>query len=199
MRRQADLDTSNTTLFVGNLSAAATDSELVQLFHPYGAIAHAHVPPGKGCGFVQFVERSSAETALQALQSMPLHGTSLRLSWGRSANRFARAPSQRLGTYPQTPAMHDHGAPAHPMLASVQRGAHGAIAGGRGGGAYRAQHGAPHGAAGQLPKPGAISPLAGGPTQTPAQAERADQHAQSGRPSTAAQSAGRQVRAAWLA
>lgn len=43
------------------------------------------VPPGKGCGFVQFVSRQEAETAILRMDGWPVHGKSrLRVTWGRS-------------------------------------------------------------------------------------------------------------------
>lgn len=37
------------------------------MFAAYGDIVYVKIPPGKGCGFVQFVSRSSAEAAMAAM------------------------------------------------------------------------------------------------------------------------------------
>ena len=43
------------------------------------------MPQGKGCGFVQFVSRQEAETAILRMDGWPVHGKSrLRVTWGRS-------------------------------------------------------------------------------------------------------------------
>jgi RNA recognition motif-containing protein len=43
------------------------------------------VPPGKSCGFVQFVRKADAERAIEALSGYSIGGSKVRLSWGRSA------------------------------------------------------------------------------------------------------------------
>ena len=54
-------------------------------FHHFGEITYCKIPPGKGCGFVQFVRRADAELAIAKMNDFPIHGKSrIRLSWGRS-------------------------------------------------------------------------------------------------------------------
>lgn len=54
-------------------------------FHHFGDITYCKIPPGKGCGFVQFVRRQDAELAIAKMNDFPIHGKSrIRLSWGRS-------------------------------------------------------------------------------------------------------------------
>ena len=38
------------------------------LFGRFGDIVYTKIPPGKGCGFVQFVQRAAAETAMGQMQ-----------------------------------------------------------------------------------------------------------------------------------
>ncbi|GMH30252.1 hypothetical protein Nepgr_032095 [Nepenthes gracilis] len=80
---QNDGDQNNTTIFVGNLDSNVTDEHLSQVFSPYGELVHVKIPVGKHCGFVQFVNRSCAEEALQMLNGTRLGGQNIRLSWGR--------------------------------------------------------------------------------------------------------------------
>jgi RNA recognition motif-containing protein len=92
-------DPHNTTVFVGGLSAFVTEDELRRLvnfcslsydldsqsdllcsyFQPYGMITYVKIPPGKGCGFVQFAERPAAEAAMGALNGFNI---------GKSFNRL---------------------------------------------------------------------------------------------------------------
>lgn len=89
---QTDDDSTNTTLFVGNLDTNVTDDALRQVFSNYGQVLHVKIPPGKRCGFVQFADRGSAEEALLNLNGTQLGGQSIRLSWGRSpSNRQPQA------------------------------------------------------------------------------------------------------------
>ena len=53
----ADQDAGNTTLFVGGLGSFTTEEMLRTAFAKFGEIVYTKVPPGKGCGFVQYVDR----------------------------------------------------------------------------------------------------------------------------------------------
>lgn len=65
----SDFDPANTTLFIGGLSASITEDDLRILFGRFGDIIYVKIPPGKGCGFVQYVHRPVAELAMQTMQS----------------------------------------------------------------------------------------------------------------------------------
>ncbi|BGP29610.1 hypothetical protein JCM10296v2_001349 [Rhodotorula toruloides] len=78
-------DPNNTTVFVGGLPACISEETLRSFFHHFGEITYCKIPPGKGCGFVQFVRRQDAELAIAKMNDFPIHGKSrIRLSWGRS-------------------------------------------------------------------------------------------------------------------
>ncbi|KAK2997421.1 hypothetical protein RJ639_044592 [Escallonia herrerae] len=87
---QSDGDSTNTTIFVGGLDANVSDEDLKQSFSQHGEIVSVKIPVGKGCGFVQFANRSNAEEALQKLNGTTIGKQTVRLSWGRnSANKQA--------------------------------------------------------------------------------------------------------------
>ncbi|XP_077213019.1 polyadenylate-binding protein RBP47-like [Tasmannia lanceolata] len=89
---QSDGDSSNTTIFVGGLDPNTSDEYLRQAFSQYGDIVSVKIPVGKGCGFVQFAQRSDAEEALQGLNGTVIGKQTVRLSWGRNpANKQPRA------------------------------------------------------------------------------------------------------------
>lgn len=69
----SDFDLTNTTLFIGGLSASVTEDELHSLFGRFGDIIYVKIPPGKGCGFVQYVLRPVAEVAMATMQSQVGH------------------------------------------------------------------------------------------------------------------------------
>ncbi|KAI9297492.1 RNA-binding domain-containing protein [Neoconidiobolus thromboides FSU 785] len=77
------VDTSITTVFVGNLASDATEEDLRNYFQAFGEIDHIKIPPGKGCGFVQFASRHQAERALAQLNGVQIGSNRVRLSWGR--------------------------------------------------------------------------------------------------------------------
>ncbi|KAM1342903.1 hypothetical protein ACFX11_007175 [Malus domestica] len=80
----ADYDINNTTIFVGNLDPNVTEDELKQTFMQFGEIFYVKIPVGKGCGFVQFGTRASAEEAIQRMQGKMIGQQVVRISWGRS-------------------------------------------------------------------------------------------------------------------
>ncbi|XP_073036312.1 polyadenylate-binding protein RBP47C'-like isoform X1 [Primulina eburnea] len=89
---QSNGDSDNTTIFVGGLDPNASDDDLRLSFSQYGEIVSVKIPVGKGCGFVQFVNRTNAEEAMQKLNGTPIGRQTVRLSWGRSpANKQSRA------------------------------------------------------------------------------------------------------------
>ncbi|EPS64859.1 nucleic acid binding protein, partial [Genlisea aurea] len=85
-------DTLNSTIFVGRLDPSVTDEDLRQPFSQYGEIVSIKIPPGRGCGFVQFANRGDAEEALKNLTGLTIGNQTVRLSWGRNpANKQSRS------------------------------------------------------------------------------------------------------------
>ncbi|CAN4110185.1 unnamed protein product [Withania somnifera] len=81
-------------VFVGGLDSDVTDEELRQLFSQFGNVISVKIPTGKGCGFVQFSDRSAAEEAIQKLNGAVIGTQTVRLSWGRNpANKQFRTDS----------------------------------------------------------------------------------------------------------
>ncbi|XP_031489066.1 polyadenylate-binding protein RBP47B'-like isoform X2 [Nymphaea colorata] len=103
----ADTDTNNTTIFVGGLEVNVSEDELRHIFGQFGDLVYVKIPPGRGCGFVQFVARNSAEEALQRLQGTMIGQQVVRLSWGRgpttqseqSGAWVQQDPNQWAGAY----------------------------------------------------------------------------------------------------
>ncbi|KAI3642298.1 hypothetical protein MP228_011853 [Amoeboaphelidium protococcarum] len=80
-------DQSNTTVFVGGLTNGYVSEEnLASIFAPFGPITYVKIPPGKGCGFVSYVHRQSAEQAITQLNGCLIGTNRVRLSWGRNSN-----------------------------------------------------------------------------------------------------------------
>jgi hypothetical protein len=100
-------DPNNTTVFVGGLSGYVTEDELRSFFQGFGEITYVKIPPGKGCGFVQFVHRHAAEMAINQMQGYPIGNSRVRLSWGRSQNNSGVGTPYR----PAPPPPHYMGGP----------------------------------------------------------------------------------------
>ncbi|KAN0060967.1 hypothetical protein ACQY0O_006701 [Thecaphora frezii] len=90
------LDPNNTTVFVGGLSSLISEDTLRQFFDPYGEITYVKIPPGKGCGFVQFVHKADAERAINLMNGFPIGNARIRLSWGRSQGDKAAAAAAQV-------------------------------------------------------------------------------------------------------
>ncbi|XP_074582255.1 polyadenylate-binding protein RBP47-like [Curcuma longa] len=89
---QSDVDSDNTTVFVGGLDPDISEDVLKETFLQYGEIVSVKIPAGKQCGFVLFVRRSDAEEAIQQLDGTTIGKQTVRLSWGRiPANKQSRA------------------------------------------------------------------------------------------------------------
>lgn len=54
-------------------------------FAPFGPVSYVKIPPGKGCGFVSYVHRQSAEQAIAQLNGAIIGANRIRLSWGRNS------------------------------------------------------------------------------------------------------------------
>lgn len=90
---QQPTDLNNTTVFVGGLSSPVSEEELNHIFSPFGEVSYVKIPPGKGCGFVQYVTRSSAEQAIKKMNGFVIGTSRIRLSWGISqADRMPTSP-----------------------------------------------------------------------------------------------------------
>lgn len=63
----SDLDPNNTTAFVGNVNEDVTEEDLNQVFWRCGDIRNIKLLRAKGCAFVTYSERSSAERAIKEL------------------------------------------------------------------------------------------------------------------------------------
>ncbi|CAN8269035.1 unnamed protein product [Cochlearia groenlandica] len=84
---QSDGESNNTTIFVGGIDPDLTDEDLRQPFSQYGEVVSVKIPVSKGCGFVQFGNRKSAEDAIESLNGTVIGKNTVRLSWGRSPNK----------------------------------------------------------------------------------------------------------------
>ncbi|RKP26947.1 hypothetical protein SYNPS1DRAFT_13415, partial [Syncephalis pseudoplumigaleata] len=76
-------DPNNTTVFVGGLTGYTTEDDLRTAFSTVGEVTYVKIPPGKNCGFVQFLHRAHAEQAIAHMNGRTIGTSRVRLSWGR--------------------------------------------------------------------------------------------------------------------
>jgi len=76
-------------LFVGNLPWSVTVEELTDIFSEYGEISDVHIPKDRetgrprGFAFVEYVEDSAAETAIEELHEKDLGGRPMQVNEAR--------------------------------------------------------------------------------------------------------------------
>ena len=74
------------TVYVGNLDASCDESLILELFAQVGRISSVHMPKDKltsthnGYGFVEFIDVTDADYAMQVMNMVKLHGKPLRVS-----------------------------------------------------------------------------------------------------------------------
>ncbi|KAG1703534.1 hypothetical protein DVH05_007481 [Phytophthora capsici] len=95
----AEEEGANTTVFVGGLDPSTTEDELRGRFGALGEIVSVKVPPGRGCGFVQYTTKEAAEVAISQMNGTVVNGVKVRCAWGRSA--AARAANHNSSYYNQ--------------------------------------------------------------------------------------------------
>lgn len=111
-------DPNNTTVFIGGLSSMVTEDELRLYFQPFGDITYVKIPIGKGCGFVQYVTRASAELAISKMQGYPIGNSRIRLSWGRSNSN---PKPQAYQKQPELPLLYGYPSTNQPIQQSQQQ------------------------------------------------------------------------------
>ncbi|KAI8582798.1 hypothetical protein K450DRAFT_224842 [Umbelopsis ramanniana AG] len=114
-------DPNNTTVFVGGLSSPVNEDELRLVFSPFGEITYVKIPAGKGCGFVQYVHRASAEIAIQQMNGFQINGSRIRLSWGRSQSDKTISQLHQQPPPPQAPQQRSQLAQPLPSASFVQQ------------------------------------------------------------------------------
>ena len=115
------------TVYVGNTAPTTTEDDIRNFFAGYGDIVGIKIPQGKGCAFIQFVYRSSAEMAINNMNGFLLNGTRVKLSWGKgiaptTPQSMIRPPqpvsTQDYYAYPQAQPIMHVSSPAVSSLAS---------------------------------------------------------------------------------
>lgn len=79
----------STKLYVGNLSFKMDESQIRDLFQPFGDVTDLHIPTEMGSGrprgfaFVTFANAESAQKAIQALDGQEVEGRNLTVNEAR--------------------------------------------------------------------------------------------------------------------
>ncbi|KAK2949122.1 putative Polyadenylate-binding protein [Blattamonas nauphoetae] len=81
----------NTVIFVGTIDGSVDEYQLRMIFNEFGQIPFVRIPPGKGCAFIQYMTRESAEKAIEIANGTMVGTNRVRVSWG---NHSQRPPSK---------------------------------------------------------------------------------------------------------
>lgn len=89
-------------IYVGNLPYDFTEEELKDMFNQFGDVANVKIildkvtGRSKGFGFIEMVEKSEGQDAIQVLDQSPVRGRNVRVHMARPKNgRQQRSKSKR--------------------------------------------------------------------------------------------------------
>ena len=91
----------NTKIYIDNLAAATTESDLRDLFSPYGNVAEVNVPMDgtngrpRGFGFVTMATPEGARSAIRALNGKATGGCTLAVSEAWPHEQRTASPRRR--------------------------------------------------------------------------------------------------------
>ncbi|CAB3406133.1 unnamed protein product [Caenorhabditis bovis] len=103
-------DTSITTLYIGNLGPAGplqvTQKELNDYFYQFGDIRNLRVLVEKGCAFIEFTTRESAERAAErSFNKVYIKDRRLTIRWGEPNAKKAADNSTYVNPVPSVPTL----------------------------------------------------------------------------------------------
>jgi len=105
----SDENSTNRTVFVGNLDENITEANLREHFSKQGSIESIKIPSKKSdgarcCAFIKFMSHHEAADAIQALQSSKVGKCTLRLDWGRF--NMSKSRSSSFSAESSSPSSH---------------------------------------------------------------------------------------------
>lgn len=92
-------------LFVGNLNPDTTKAGLADFLGPAGRLVSLTIPTERDTGrprgfaFVEFAERSDAETAIASFDGSELDGHAVRLSWARERDEVGAESARKRRSF----------------------------------------------------------------------------------------------------
>lgn len=90
-------------LYIGNLSRDVSESDLYEIFQPFGKLASVTVVKdkfsgvSKGFGFIEMPDKAEAEAAIAGLHRTQLKGQSLDITEARPREQRRSGPGGRGG------------------------------------------------------------------------------------------------------
>jgi RNA recognition motif-containing protein len=90
-------------LFVGNMSFQTTESDLTELFKPFGQVGRVHLPTdretgrARGFAFVEMPNDEEAAKAIAGLDGKEVNGRNLKVNEARPKPERSAAPRSNMG------------------------------------------------------------------------------------------------------
>ncbi|KAF7731735.1 hypothetical protein EC973_008249 [Apophysomyces ossiformis] len=107
-----------TSIYVGNLSPAVSQTDLVQPFQRFGFVQEVKLQSDRGFAFVKLDTHENAANAIVHLQGFEISGRPVKLSWGKDRPPAGWQQQPYGGGYQAQQNWHHHGNTGHPGLYS---------------------------------------------------------------------------------
>lgn len=91
----AQASPENTSVYIGNIAANATDDDVRAIFKRFGQVVDIRHFKNQGYSFVKFDTRENAARAIYEMNGAELMGQSIRCSWGKSESARTAEQSQQ--------------------------------------------------------------------------------------------------------
>ncbi|KAH3744244.1 Nucleolysin TIAR [Pelomyxa schiedti] len=94
---------SNTTVYVGNVSAESSEQVLRTHFSEFGSIEEIRMQKDKGFAFVRFQSHDMAARAIVGMHGRYIGSKPIKCSWGKEATATTTTPTTTMTTPPSQP------------------------------------------------------------------------------------------------
>lgn len=77
---------TNTTVYIGGVSAGLSEPKMREIFSQYGHIQEVRIFPDKGYAFIRFMTHESAAHAIVTVNGSQINGNMVKCSWGKESS-----------------------------------------------------------------------------------------------------------------
>ncbi|KAI8892902.1 hypothetical protein BC833DRAFT_653335 [Globomyces pollinis-pini] len=92
---------TNRTVYIGNISSVTTESQIEELFEPYGKPIEIKLQLDKGIAFIKMEAHEYASNAINGINQAILNGRQLKCSWGKEKPYYTdNSYTYGYGVYP---------------------------------------------------------------------------------------------------
>ncbi|VDK64217.1 unnamed protein product [Onchocerca ochengi] len=88
---------ANTSIYVGNISSATTDEDLMRLFSTIATVIEVRFFKQQGYAFVRYLSKEAATRAIISMNGKEINGQKIRCSWSRTSTDNNITSNQTIG------------------------------------------------------------------------------------------------------